>query len=355
MLFHSSKTSVEKYMTEFKHISLFAGMGGFVVGLEDVGVGTTLTNDFEPSCEKTLKKLCPETLNIGGDLLGNKVREAVDSLGHVDIVTGGFPCQPFSVAGEQEGFQDLERGSKFFDMMELIDLLDAPPKVLFLENVANLKTYNDGQWLAQIITKLRKSGYWVNDRHCFILNSADVSSTVQQRERLYIVAYHSAYFRRNHFDTDFSRIKSKKIDLWSVVDRSVKAEERIYLDPSNKHFLMIEKCAREEGSNRLFQIRRGSVRAVKPGVCPTLTANMGGGGHNVPFVIDDFGIRRLSVHECLALQGFDPAIFHFPDGLSDSAKLKMIGNSVNPNVISVIGERIVEDIKQYAKGLAISA
>lgn len=337
------------------HISLFAGMGGFVVGLEALGIETAMTNDLEPSCKKTLENLCPKALNIGGDLLGDEAKQAIRSLGHVDIVTGGFPCQPFSVAGEQEGFQDLERGSKFFDMMELVDLLDSPPKVLFLENVANLKSYNDGQWLAQIISKLRKAGYWVNDRHCFILNSADVSPTVQQRERLFIVAYHSAYFRRNHFDTDFTRIIAKKIDLWEVVNRSVKAEGRIYLDPSNKHFLMIEKCAKDEGSNRLFQIRRGSVRAIKPGVCPTLTANMGGGGHNVPFVIDNFGIRRLSVDECLTLQGFDSSNFNFPESLSDSAKLKMIGNSVNPNVISVIGERIVEDINEYAKRLAVSA
>ena len=330
-------------------------MGGFVVGLEALDIGTAMTNDFEPSCEKTLKSLCPKALNIGGDLLSDNAKQAVQSLSHVDIVTGGFPCQPFSVAGEQDGFQDLERGSKFFDMMELIDHLNSPPKVLFLENVANLKTYNEGQWLSQIISKLRKSGYWVNDRHCFILNSADVAPTVQQRERLFIVAYHSAYFRRNHFNSDFSQVKSKKIDLWDVVDRSKKAEDRIYLDPSNKHFVMIERCAKDEGANRLFQIRRGSVRAIKPGICPTLTANMGGGGHNVPFVIDEFGIRRLSVEECLVLQGFDPSNFSFPEGLSDSAQLKMIGNSVNPNVISVIGERIVEDINQHGKGLAISA
>ena len=84
---------------------------------------------------------------------------------------------------------------------------------------------------------------------------------------------------------------------------------------------MIEREAAKVGDQRLFQIRRGSVRANPPGICPTLTANMGGGGHNVPFVIDDFGIRRLSVAECL-LTGFSTSELSFPDGMSDSAKLR---------------------------------
>lgn len=330
-------------------------MGGFVVGLESLGIETALTNDIEQSCVATLESLNPTGLNIIGDLSSEEVKQAVGRFDHVDIVSAGFPCQPFSIAGDLNGFLDLQRGSKFFEMMEVIEFLASPPKVLFLENVANLKKHNNGQWFSDIILKLRNSGYWVSDQHGFILNSADVSFTVQQRERLYIVAYHSNYFRRNYFNIDFSKVKPAEFDLWSAIDRSVKADARTYLDSLNKHYLMIEKCAQQVGADRLFQIRRGSVRAIRPNTCPTLTANMGGGGHNVPFLIDNFGIRRLSVDECLLLQGFDPLKFRFPANLSESAKLKMIGNSVDPNVIKLIGERILKDIKKNANKLAISA
>jgi DNA (cytosine-5)-methyltransferase 1 len=340
---------------DFNHISLFAGMGGFVLGLERQGVKTLMTNDIESSCVETLSRLCPPAINCSLSIDDPKILELAKSLGPVDILSGGFPCQPFSVAGAQDGFQDLERGSKFFDMMKFVNALRTRPKVLFLENVGNLKTYNDGQWLSDIFSELRFSGYWVNDAHCFLLNSLDCSPSPQTRERLFIVAYHSSVFRRNYFNSDFSDVRPRKKSLWEIIDRKVKAEKRIYLDPENKHYLMIRAEADKAGSDRLFQIRRGSVRANPVGVCPTLTANMGGGGHNVPFVIDDFGIRRLSVQECLVLQGFHPGEFAFPSHLSDSAKLKMIGNSVNPDVIDVISERIVGDLRTYGNRMAISA
>lgn len=279
----------------------------------------------------------------------------VDQYEPIDIVSGGFPCQPFSIAGSKDGFNDVERGTKFFDMMQFVNSLKYPPKVLFLENVAHLRTYNEGQWMVAIVESIRAAGYWLSDKHCMIINSADISETPQQRERLFIVAYHSSYFRKNYFDIDFSDITAKKKGLWSYIDRSNKKEDRLYLDPENKHYLMIDYEACKVGKNRLFQIRRGSVRAVREGVCPTLTANMGGGGHNVPFVIDDYGIRRLTVNECLTLQGYQECEVKFPNGLADSAKLKMIGNSVNPDVVEIIAKRIVEDIQTYANRLAISA
>ncbi len=344
-----------KFLEDFSHISLFAGMGGFVIGMERAGFRTVMTNDIEPSCVQTLSKLCSPDKTVDLSIDDPEILTIAKNLPPVDVVSGGFPCQPFSVAGLQDGFNDLERGSKFFDLMKFVGALEQPPKVLFLENVPNLKTYNDGQWLADIFTELRFDGYWVNEGHCFLLNSASVCPTPQTRERLFIVAYHSSHFRRNYFTADFSHLEPQKANLWEIVDRSVKATDRIYLSPENKHYLMIEKEAKKVGANRLFQIRRGSVRANPEGVCPTLTANMGGGGHNVPFVIDNFGIRRLSVDECLLLQGFNAGEFEFPEGLSDSAKLKMIGNSVNPDVISIISERIAKDIIQYGNRMAISA
>ena len=327
------------------HVSLFAGMGGFVVGMENAGFETLLCNDFEPACVRTLESLCSEEKVDGRSIDDPSLWESAKDLGVVDVLSGGFPCQPFSVAGEKQGFNDLERGSKFFDMMSFVDALEEPPKILFLENVPNLKTYNGGQWLFDILTALKMRGYWVAQRHCQILNSRTIAGGVQNRERLFVVAYHEDFFRANYFKVSELPTLTGGPTLWEFIDRSVKEADRLYLDPENKHYKMLNKAMSENGVDRLYQVRRASVRANPIGVCPTLTANMGGGGHNVPFLKDDFGIRRLSVSECLLIQGF-PADYQFPEGLSDSAKLKMIGNSVDPRVIEVISKQLAKDLNE---------
>lgn len=326
-----------------------------MIGFDRLGVKTVLSNDVESSCVRTLENFAFNKLCVDASICDESWYSLANEYEPIDIVSGGFPCQSFSIAGGQEGFDDVERGTRFFDMMKFVSSLKYPPKVLFLENVANLRTYNEGQWMSAIVESIRAAGYWLSDKHCMIVNSADISETPQQRARLFIVAYHSSYFRKNYFNIDFSSVSTKKKELWSYIDRSDRKENRLYLDPENKHYLMIQNEAEKKGTGRLFQIRRGSVRAVRESICPTLTANMGGGGHNVPFVIDDYGIRRLTVDECLALQGYQAGEVKFPDGMADSAKLKMIGNSVNPDVVEVIAKRIVEDIQTYANRLAISA
>ena len=318
-------------------------MGGFVLGMERAGVETILCNDFEPACVKTLSENWGEELVDPRSIDDRSFWESAERLGEIDIVSGGFPCQSFSVAGSQKGFDDLERGSKFFDMMSFVDSLPHPPKVLFLENVPNLKTYKGGQWLADILTALKKRGFWISQKQCMILNSKDLVGSAQSRERLFLIAYNQKFFKKNYFKSPSVVDPSQNECLWNLVDIDRKQDERLYLGPENKHYRMLEQAMKVDGTDRLYQVRRGSVRANPKGVCPTLTANMGGGGHNVPFVRDDYGIRRLSVTECLRLQGF-PSNFSFGGALPDSAKLKMIGNSVNPKLIEVLTRQIVKDI-----------
>ena len=143
----------------------------------------------------------------------------------------------------------------------------------------------------------------MSNANALILNSKEFCGVPQSRERLFIVAYHSKYFKKNYFDSNFKKSKNE-INLWSIIDRQKKADEHNYLDSENKYSQMIKSAALENSSNRLFQIRRVEARACPENTCPTLTANMGGGGHNVPFVIDDFGVRKLTVQECLLLQGY---------------------------------------------------
>ena len=318
-------------------------MGGFVVGMERAGVDTVLCNDVESACVRTLIKNWGEDSVDPRSIDDQSLLELAPKLGEIDIVSGGFPCQSFSVAGNQKGFDDLERGSKFFDMMSFVDSLLEPPKIIFLENVPNLKIYNGGQWLSDILNALKKRGFWISQKQCMILNSKDVVGSAQSRERLFMIAYNQKFFKKNYFKAPPTAEPAEYEDLWSLLNLNRKEDDRIYLSPENKHYRMLDEAMKTDGADRLYQVRRGSVRANPRGVCPTLTANMGGGGHNVPFVRDSYGIRRLSVSECLRLQGF-PSNFEFGEGLPDSAKLKMIGNSVNPKLIEVLTRQLVRDI-----------
>ena len=108
-------------MNNLNHISLFAGMGGFVIGMERVGFRTVMTNDVEPSCVETLSKLCSSDKTANLSIDDPRILAIAKSLPPVDVVSGGFLCQPFSVAGSQDGFNDLERGSKFFDLMKFVE------------------------------------------------------------------------------------------------------------------------------------------------------------------------------------------------------------------------------------------
>ena len=326
------------------HVSLFAGMGGFILGLNKLNVKTTFANDIDQACVDTLEHSFPEVTSLCGSIVDSSWFSRAENDVPIDILSAGFPCQPFSIAGQQDGFSDKDRGNLFFNILDFCDSLKAPPKVIFLENVTNLMVKDNGAWLTQIVSSLRKAGYWISRTNCHIVNSSKVSSTIQQRERLYIFAYHRSVFRRNYYKLPNTKHENS-CTLTDFVDTSIKQKNSIYLDEKSKYFRLISDKAKGERKNCLFQLRRTEVRGPLENKCPTLTANMGTGGHNVPFLFDDFGLRRLSVEETGRLQGYDSS-FSFPDGLSDGAKLKMIGNSVDPNVIAWLAGPIIEDLKR---------
>jgi DNA (cytosine-5)-methyltransferase 1 len=164
--------------------------------MERAGIATMLCNDFEEACVKTLVTNWGESRVDSRSIADTTLWQRAEELGAVDVVSGGFPCQSFSIAGAQQGFDDPERGEKFFDMMSFVDALIEPPKVLFLENVPSLKTHNGGQWLADILTALKKRGFWISQKQCLLLNSQAVVGSAQSRERLFIIAYHQAYFKK---------------------------------------------------------------------------------------------------------------------------------------------------------------
>lgn len=324
----------------YTHVSLFAGLGGFVIAGNRHGFRTVFANEIEQSCGFVLRQNFPDVTLSLKDVRELDPKSYSELEEGVDVLSAGFPCQSFSVAGDNLGFED-ERGKLFFKIPEICKGMSRFPKVLLLENVPHLKIFDGGARLKVVLNELRRIGYWVSEENVAILDAYDFGDTPQRRERLYVVAVHSSYFKKNKFKFPLPR-KIEHKSIWEYIRRDQRADEKLYLDPENKYARMIQRAAEKDGTNRLFQIRRTDVRSCPEGVCPTLTANMGGGGHNVPFLVDKWGIRRLSVDEVALLQCIRREELTFPSGLTESAKLMMLGNAICIDVVAQIFEGIRE-------------
>ena len=140
-----------------------------------------------------------------------------------------------------------------------------------------------------------------------------------------MVAFSIDSFRNGKFcfpnnQNEYKKDLSKYIDFSGTIE-----DDTYYLPDENRYHKMISKEV--EDRTCIYQLRKYLVRVKKPGVCPTLTANMGLGGHNVPFIHDQNGLRKLTEYECLKLQGF-PESFSFPESISRGKRYTQIGNSV---------------------------
>ena len=318
------------------HIALFAGMGGFIYATERNSINTVWANEIDPKCNIFLRQHFPETEVSSTSITDLNGADLAHLPETIDLLTAGFPCQSFSSAKNNQiaAFND-DRGQLFFQIPRFIQLLENPPKVVLLENVPTLREVDKGAMLKTILNEMRFAGYWVGEKTAEILSSRDYGGSAQDRNRIFIVCVHNSYLPLNPFL--FSKL-SKRVyaDIFEVVDRSVRHSDEYYLGKESKYYKMIDQERRVHGGERLFQIRRTFARACRPGICPTLTANMGGGGHNVPFVFDDFGLRRLTESECLELQGFDRNLGDTTRGLFKKDLLKMVGNAVNVDVVDAI-------------------
>ena len=320
------------------HVALFAGLGGFITAANRAGFETIYANDNDPSCFQTLKATFPKVRATQTDLRQISLKNDFSEIDEIDLLSAGFPCQSFSNAGDNKGFDD-DRGKLFFEIIRICKELSNPPKVIILENVPFLKLFDSGSRLYTVLQHLRSAGYWVSERQAMIINSKDFCGSAQNRDRLFIVAYHSKYFKKNYFDLNPAR-DPDFTPLWEIVDRSKKVDQAYYLESESKYWDMIKKAATNNSEDHLFQVRRTKIRMCPKNTCPTLTANMGGGGHNVPFLFDKFGIRRLTESECLKLQGYQKGEVVFPDHLPKSVRYSMIGNAIFPGIAEVLMKKI---------------
>ncbi|MDO8260065.1 MAG: DNA cytosine methyltransferase [Candidatus Magasanikbacteria bacterium] len=302
-------------------MDLFAGIGGIRLGFEKAGFTTVFANDFEKSCKETYD------LNFtGSKLIVEDIRKiGVDDLPEFDFLLGGFPCQSFSIAGYRKGFNDKDRGNLFFDIAKIIET--KKPAGFMLENVKNLKGHDGGKTFKIIEKTLTELGYHIKAK---VLNSMEYGNVPQNRERIYIVGFRDKRYIDNFEFPAEIKLKNKISDILEK-----KVDEKYYYN-GKPLFEKLKNDVKKIGT--VYQWRRKYVRENKKGVCPTLTANMGMGGHNVPIIKDEKGIRKLTPRECASIQGFPPT-YKLPQ-IADSALYKQLGNSVTVTVIEAVANRM---------------
>lgn len=321
-----------------KIASLFAGIGGIDLGFEQAGAQSIWANEIDKYCAVTFNVNHPKTKLVVDDICNIKGKD----IPKVDIITGGFPCQPFSIAGYRKGFED-DRGNMFFQIMRIIKEMEEnnnKPRVVFLENVKNLKTHDKGNTFKVIKETLEDNGYYVTEK---VLNTCEYGNIPQNRERIFIIGFlKKEDFYRFSWD-NIPKIKlNNKIE--KVVNWDSDEDIKYHYGPEKKCYQLLKNNIKEK--NTIYQYRRVYVRANKTGVCPTLTANMGTGGHNVPLILTNNNvIRKLTPRECLLLQGF-PKDFIIPEELCDSRIYKQAGNAVSVGVI----ERVAKEILKAMEG-----
>lgn len=304
-----------------RHVDLFAGTGAFSLALQSLGVETVFANDMLESSKTAYDANFPEKLT-----LGNLCDISPNDIPPHDILTGGFPCQPFSVAGKREGFND-PRSNVFWKIMEIVDV--HTPRCIILENVKNLVTHDKGNTFKTVIGELERRGYHVRYK---VLNTAKITGIPQHRERIYIVAFREKDVF-DAFSLDFEPVEKRQIT--ELLETNV--PQKYYYTDAMKVWELVRDTPMKP--NTIYQYRRVYVRENKSGECPTLTANMGGGGHNVPLVIDHKGKRKLTPRECFRFQGF-PDTYTLPS-LVDSKLYSLAGNAVSVPVVQLIAERLV--------------
>jgi len=313
-----------------KFIDLFAGIGGIKIGFENAGFYCVFSNDFDNNCKTTFDLNFSELFEIDKQMiLGDIQKISVSKIPDFDVLCGGFPCQPFSIAGYRQGFDDeKDRGNLFFDIIRI--LKNKKPMAFLLENVKNLKSHDKGNTIKVIYQELEKLEYKVTDK---VLNAMQYGNVPQNRERIYIVGFlNEKVFKKFEFP--------KKIPLTKTIHDCLEKKEvdKKYYYNDKPLYEVLKKEVKKR--NTIYQWRRKYVRENKNNVCPTLTANMGMGGHNVPIILTDQGIRKLTPRECANFQGF-PITYKLPR-IADSHLYKQFGNSV---VVPVV-ERIAKNMKK---------
>jgi DNA (cytosine-5)-methyltransferase 1 len=205
-------------------IDLFAGIGGFHFALDSLGFECVFASEIDEKArityEANFKDISPKLFEGIGLPLFNKDITKIDpkNIPDHDILCGGFPCQPFSIAGHRKGFEDVGRGDLIFNIVDIIRVKQ--PRVVFLENVKNLYSHDQGQTYQYIKELIQKQGYFVKEK---VLNTMEYGNLPQNRERLYILAFKN----KDDFDQfEFPKPQKLQTTLSSILGK--KADDNYY-------------------------------------------------------------------------------------------------------------------------------
>ena len=328
---------INKNEQKLKVASLFAGVGGICQAFKDANFDVIWANEIDKNACKTYSINHPET-HLFAKSIEELTKEEIVQFGEIDVLTAGFPCQPFSLAGRRLGFDD-PRGKLFFNFINVLKWLQ--PKAFLLENVKNIMNHNNGETIKTIKKSINDCGYSFKP---FVLKASEYSTIPQARERTYMVGFIG---ESSEIDGQtLTKLFKEPSKVNDTKDFEYFLEPKTILDRdfynSESKIIIQNKVTKQ---NTFYQYRRYYVRENKSNMCPTLTANMGGGGHNVPIILDNNIPRKLSPKECFNLQGF-PKNFKLPSDVNRSQLYKQAGNSVVVPVVRSIAKQIMEVLEQ---------
>lgn len=304
-------------------VSPFSGIGGIDIAFKQAGFEVIWANDIDKYACITYRN------NFTADLLEADIGKVnAEAVPKSDVIFAGFPCQSFSMMGYKRGFKD-PRGNLFFEIARVVKHTN--PKVIFLENVKKLIYHDSGKTFITIYNTLAELGYYVKYR---VHNAKTHGNIPQERSRTFIVAF-SDYDMMRQFK--FPKEIPLTVGIEDILNRSLKQNDIFYYPSKNKYYDALNRKIPDKTG--IYRIDDSGIAMKKYLISPTLKANMGTYPDRVPIIRDDFGIRKLTPYECLALQGF-PSNFRFKD-IPLEAAYKQCGNTVCVPVVRRIAKRLL--------------
>ena len=305
---------------KFTFIDLFAGIGGIRLGYQAHGGKCVFSSEWDSAAAKTYYA------NFGERPFGDIQKIDPKSIPDFDILLAGFPCQPFSIIGDKEGFKHETQGTLFFNIESI--LLAKKPKAFMLENVRNLTAHDGGRTFKVILAHLKRAGY---DVHYKVLNALDYG-VPQKRERIIICGF------RKPVDFEFPPPipENKRKTVADIIDSEAEKDKSLYVRPA----IRASRLSRLRDKN--FPKPYISHENVAGSITPHSfsCALRAGASANYILVNDE---RRPSAREMLRIQGF-------PDEFKVVVNYGQIkhqtGNSVAVPVIKAVAERVVAKLKE---------
>ena len=301
---------------EIKYIDLFCGLGAFHTAFNFISNSNIKYNCvFACDIDDNVRKIYKANHKI--EPLGDINDVNISNIPDFDILCGGFPCQPFSIAGKKEGFDDKIKGNLFFSILKIIDIKN--PNTIILENVKNLLSINNGDTFKTIKSELEKRGYIISHK---IIDSKYYNSP-QSRQRLFIIGNKTKSFI-------FPEIKN---DIISVSNYNDKYKLEKCNDSENKNNCkMLYKLVHKKTNNG----GRQGERIYSINHCgPTICASSGGPGAKTGLYYIDNKVRRLNAMEGLRMFGFDNN-YIWNEFVKEEDMLFYLGNSIVVDVVKII-------------------